>query len=200
VQVRLMFRVLTSGRRAIVVSLDRIVLAWMILGLACCAGPVKSRLPPVELSVDPSSAIVAEGSATRFTAIFTPGSPGDGSLSWSVVPINGGTITSEGVYTASSTAGRYAIVATWTPTHILLGSSASGSARVEVHPVAQLRAELNPDMVQASGALQTNGVIQNGVIIGQSVPSVTSTDSNGNIQVRSGFTPPIPCTESNTDC
>jgi hypothetical protein len=69
-----------------------------------------------------------------------------------------------------------------------------------VLPVPQIDAELDPNFVQASGAIQTNGAIQNSVIAGQPVPSENSTDPNGDIQVRSGFTPPVPCAGSNISC
>jgi hypothetical protein len=182
--------------------LNRIALTlpWIILSLAGCAGPVHFNVSPAELSVEPSSAVVAAGSTTAFTAAFALGSPEVTSLTWSVIPANGGTITNEGVYTASATAGLYTVVATWTSDNAALGGAISGSAKVEVLPVPQIDAELDPNFVQASGTIQTNGAIQNSVIAGQPVPSENSTDPNGDIQVRSGFTPPVPCAGSNISC
>jgi hypothetical protein len=59
-----------------------------------------------------------------------------------------------------------------------------------------LGAELNTDLTQASGAIQIFGRIQNAAIVGQLVPSLISTDTNDSVQVRSGFTIPVGCTES----
>jgi hypothetical protein len=180
------------------VWLNRIALAalWFIFGIAGCAGPPQ----PIALSVSPASAEVAAGSSTTFTAKLTSGSPLAENVTWSVAPATGGTISSEGVYTASATAGSYTIVATLTLVNSAPGGIFSGSAAVEVLPAPQIDAELNPDLVQASGANQSFGPIQNSVILGQLLPSVISTDANGDIQVRSGFTPPLACRNSNTVC
>jgi hypothetical protein len=169
-------------------------LPLIILGLAGCGGGFRNPRPPsLNVSVNPSSITVAAGSTTTFTAMFTPGLPEGGSLSWSVDPANGGAITSAGVYAASGTAGNYTVVATWTPSNLVVGTSISGSAMVEVLPMPQLGAELNTDLIQASGAIQGFGTIQNAAIVGQLVPSVISTDPNGNAQTRSGFTIPLVC-------
>jgi hypothetical protein len=193
----LMSGVSTSGRHTILVWLNRIALAVLwIFSLAGCAGPVRS----VELSVKPSSIDVAAGSTTTFTAMLTAGSRQAGSLTWSVTPALGGTITNEGVYTASGVAGSYTVVATFTLANTTPVGILSGSAAVEVLPVPQIDAELNPDLVQASGGVQKFGAIQNSVIVGQLFPSVISTDANGDIQVRSGFTPPLACRNSTTSC
>jgi hypothetical protein len=52
-----------------------LTLPWIILSLAGCAGPVHFNVSPAELSVEPSSAIVAAGSTTAFTAAFALRSP-----------------------------------------------------------------------------------------------------------------------------
>ena len=177
-----------------------------ILGLAGCAGgspysPASSPPPVnVSLSLNPSSITVAAGSATIFTAFFTPSSPNGGSLTWSVNPANGGTITSTGDYTASATPGNYTVVAKWTPSNPVAGTTISGSAVVEVLPLPQMGAELNTDMTQASGAIQVFGSIQNAAIVGQLVPSVISTDPNDSVQARSGFTIPQVCLVSDNSC
>jgi hypothetical protein len=163
-------------------------LPWIFFGVVGCAGTP----PSARLLVKPSPVEVAAGSTTSFTAVFTRGVPDHGSLTWSVVPSNGGTITSGGVYTASGKAGTYTVVATWTlvnfPPEIL-----HGSATVEVLPAPQVDSALSPNLVQASGAIQLRGTIQNAAIAGQLVPAVISKDPNGDIQVRSGFTPPVAC-------
>jgi hypothetical protein len=150
--------------------------------------------------VIPSPITVAAGSITAFAAVFEPVPTGPGSLTWSVTPESGGTVTNGGVYTASGIAGNYAVVATWTPAIPSPGGILSGSAAVEVIAVAQADAALNPDLVQASGGLQVNGAIQNGVIAGQLEPYVVSTDPAGDVQNTTGFTPPVVCPGSATTC
>jgi hypothetical protein len=186
------------------ICLIRIALALplIILGLAGCGSRGGFPNPSTNVSVNPPSIRVAAGSITTFTAVFTPSLPEGGSLTWSVNPANGGTITSAGVYTASATAGNCAVVATWTPSSSVGGTRISGSATVEVLPVPQLGAELNIDLIQASGAILVFGTIQNSAIVGQVVPSVISTDpnDNGNVQVRSGFAIPVACTPQGNPC
>jgi len=96
--------------------------------------------------VIPSPITVAAGSITAFAAVFEPVPTGPGSLTWSVTPESGGTVTNGGVYTASGIAGNYAVVATWTPAVPSPGGILSGSAAVEVIPVAQADAALNPNL------------------------------------------------------
>jgi hypothetical protein len=183
---------------------NRIALALplTVLGLAGCGLLEGFPNTATHLSVNPPTITVAAGSVTTFTAVFTPGTPEGGSLTWSVNPSSGGTITNAGVYTASATAGDYTVVATWTPSNPAAGTSISGSATVDVLPAPQLGAELNIDLIQASGAIETLGTIQNSAIIGQVVPSVISTEpnDNGNVQVRSGFTIPVACTSKANPC
>lgn len=76
----------------------------------------------------------------------------------------------------------------------------SSSAAVVVLPPPQMSFQLNPNIIQASGANQGAGAIQNGVVAGQFFPSVTSTDASGNIQSRSGLNVPVACSGSNTNC
>jgi hypothetical protein len=66
---------------------------------------------------------------------------------------------------------------------------------VDILAQPEVDAILNYNLVQGSGASQSNGSIQNGAVIGQPVPSVISSDPNGNVQTGSGFVPPIPCTD-----
>jgi hypothetical protein len=132
--------------------------------------------------------------------LFTPSRPDGGSLTWSVNPASGGTITSAGVYTASGTAGNYSVVATWTPSNPAAGTAIGGSAAVVVLPPVQPGAELNTDLVQASGAIQISGTVQNAAIVGQPVPSAISTGLSGTVQIRSGFTIPVVCPGSNNSC
>jgi hypothetical protein len=75
----------------------------------------------------------------------------------------------------------------------------SGLAAVDVLDPPQLGAELNPDFIQASGAAQRSGAIQNAIVVGQLVSSVISTDANDSVEVLSGFTVPVPVTCSKDD-
>jgi hypothetical protein len=180
-----------------------VLTSLIMLGIAGCGGGSQNPSPPsYNVSVSPSSISVAAGSTTAFTAVFTPSRPAGGSLTWSVNPAKGGTITSAGAYTASGTVGDYNIVATWTPSSPAAGSSVSGSAAVDVLPPPQMGAELNPDLTQASGAIQLSGAIQNAAVVGQLVPAVISTDPNDStsVEVFSGFAVPVVCPKSDNSC
>jgi hypothetical protein len=170
----------------------------LVLSIVGCAPIPPSPKSPTVVSVNPPSITVSAGSTTSFNAVFMPSFPGGGSLTWSVNPASGGTISDAGVYTASGTAGSYSVAATWTPTSSSAGRKISGSATVDVLPAPQLGAELNSNLVPASEASQGNGLIQNGAVVGQSNAFVISVDPNGNIQVRSGFAIPVACPVSNT--
>jgi len=178
----------------------------MILGLAGC-GFTSSRggfpnpgAASVSVYVNPASITVAAGATATFTALYTPSAPAGGSLTWAVNPANGGTITNSGVYTASGTVGNYSVIATWTPSGAAGGKITTGSATVEVLPAPQVGAELNPNLIQASGTVQVSNGSQNAGVIGQLVPSIASTDSGNNVQVRGGFTIPVDCTASGSNC
>jgi hypothetical protein len=133
--------------------------------------------------------------------VFTPTAPSGGSLTWSITPVDGGTITGAGVLTTSATAGTYNVVATWTPAISSHATILKGSSTVTLLAVPQLDAVISPGQVQASGANQTAGAIQNGAVAGQAIPSVTSTDSGGNTQVLSGFlVPTAGCGSADTVC
>jgi hypothetical protein len=114
----------------------------------------------------------------------------------------GGTINSAGAYTASGTVGNYKVIATWTPSYPVRGAIISGLAAIDVLPPPQLGAELNPDLIQASGAIQVSGAIQNSTVVGQLVPAVISTGPNDIVEVLSGFNVPVPvtCPKSDKSC
>ena len=75
---------------------------------------------------NPPSVTVPAGSSTTFTALFAPTLPQGGSLTWSVSPANGGTITNAGVYLAPATAGNCLVIATWTPSNAAAGIRITG--------------------------------------------------------------------------
>ena len=167
----------------------------LVVGLAGCKGSVFPEPLSTNISVNPPSVTVPAGSSTTFTALFAPTQPQGGSLTWSVSPANGGTITNAGVYLAPATAGNCLVIATWTPSNAAAGIRITGSATVAVLPPAQLVGALNTDLVQASGGTQLAGGIQSGAVVGQPVPFISSADSNNNVQSRSGFSIPV-CTAS----
>lgn len=186
--------------------MNRTSLAFLlaIVGLAGCAGPEgKDGFPNpgnlLRISVNPSSITVAAESVVAFSVSFNFDAS-RGTVSWSVNPSSGGTISSGGVYTASGTPGKYIVVATWTPSNPEAGKPVSGSATVEVLPVPQSEELTNIDLTQASGAIQTSPAVQNAGIVGQSVPFMISSDPSGNVTTRSGFTIPVVCPESDTHC
>jgi hypothetical protein len=184
-------------------SHKRIALSLLvvIVYLTGCGGGFPNPSPAsTSVAVNPASITVAAGSTTAFTVLYTPNIPSGGSLTWSVVPAKGGTITNAGVYTASGTPGAYTVVATWTPSYPGAGVIISGSATIQVLPVPQLGVQLNPNSIQASGAFQISGATQNGAAAGQLVPYVILADPSGNVQTSSGFSIPVACTGSGTDC
>ncbi len=197
----------SRGRKAMANPMRRlngIVLALplIVLGFVGCAGQTNPARPnETKLSVTPAKVTVAAGSTTDFKGVFTPTAPTGGSLTWSVAPATAGTVSSAGVFTASSNPGKYSVIATWTPAVVTAKVVIiDGSAKVEILAVPQLASVNSPDMVQASGGSQTNGAIQNVAIVGQPFPSVTSEDAAGNIQVRTGFTPPVACPGTSNVC
>jgi uncharacterized protein YjdB len=190
----------TKAFRGIEISIDvrkpapiALALLCFIFALGGCSSGANPFVHPPELSITPASATVAAGSTATFTAVFSPSEPTGSSLAWAVTPASGGTITSAGVYTAPATVGKYTVVATWTARGG--DGKVTASASVEVIAPQQADSAINPDMVQASGATQTGGTVQIGSVVGQSVPSVISSDPNGDVQVGSGFVPPITCTD-----
>jgi len=189
------------------IRLNRIALIHplIMLALAGCGhnspnGSSPSSPAPGTISVSPSSITVNPGSTTTFTAEFTPSLPLGGSLTWSVNPANGGTITSAGFFTAAGTAGNYAVVATWTPSIGAAGTIISGSATVKVLPAPQSDAELNLNFVLASGTNQSYGKIQNIAIVGQLVPFAVPLDPHSSVQIRTGFTIPVTCSGLDPSC
>jgi len=193
-----------SLHNRITLALPPIVLSLIIFALTACGGTAVVAPPPpppgTKLSVSPASITVDAGSATAFTAIFTPAAPTGGSLTWSIIAVDGGTINGEGVYTASSNAGKYSILATWTPSLTSKAAILKGTSTVKLLPVPQLDSVISPSEVQATGANQSAGANQNGAVVGQGIPSVASTDSGGNTQVVSGFTIPASTCGSGSVC
>ena len=155
---------------------------------------------PFTVVVSPASVTLAAGSTTAFAAVFTPTPTTAGSLTWSVNPANAGTITSAGLYTAGGTTGSYTITATWTPSSPSAGTIVSGSTEVTVLPPPQQETQLNLDLTIASGINQSSGTIQNTGIAGQNVPWVVWSALDNSVQIKTGFTIPVPCASTATSC
>ena len=107
---------------------------------------------------------------------------------WSVLPASAGTITADGLFTASQTPGSCTILAVWTQD---VRYTASVGLTIYLPPVSLVT---TPNFVQGPGSQQATpgGAVTNGDIVGENVPATTSTSANGVIQNRAGFTPPIP--------
>src|ERR1700685_1606129 len=95
------------------IAVGLIALGLITFELTSCGGSSVVTPPPpppgTKLSVSPVSITVDAGSATTFTGVFAPTAPPGGLLTWSITPVNGGTVTEAGVYTASSAGGQYNI-------------------------------------------------------------------------------------------
>lgn len=159
----------------------------LLLASACTGGGNRTTgdhagQPNGKFTVSPVVATVIAGQTQRFTA----SSPWGSGATWSVLPAAGGTFDASGTFTASSTAGRYQIVAMWSG-----DVRYTATAMVSVVPLP-LPAHLNPAMVQANGAAQTSagGTTRNTSVVGEGVPARTAVSTNGVEQVRHGFDPP----------
>ena len=130
-------------------ALRLIVLGLIPLVLIGCGGGHTTVSHRLLLRVRHSQSVRLQspraGSATTFTGVFAPTAPAGGSLTWSITPVDGGTITGAGIYTASSTAGKYSILATWTPSISSKAVILKGSAAVNLLAVPQLDAVITPD-------------------------------------------------------
>lgn len=87
-------------------------LVWL---LASCGGGSRTAAPApgpisVAVSVSPSSTTMNQGATQQFTATVTGTT--NTAVNWSVQESGGGSITSAGLYTASTTAGTFHVIAT----------------------------------------------------------------------------------------
>jgi len=76
--------------------------------LAACPGPTPP--PPVALSITPTSATIRIGETQPFAAKVTGTT--NIAVTWAVVEATGGTVSSNGLYTAPMTPGAYRVQAT----------------------------------------------------------------------------------------
>jgi hypothetical protein len=151
--------------------------------LSCAPGESKSGLGPADpspvvlLGVSPESAAVSTDGTLAFSAraVHEDGSTSVPAVSWTA---GGGSITSNGVYTAGSAAGVYAVTATFA------GESLTGSATVTVSaavsPIVSLSVSPYPASVLTGGtqAFAATATRQDGSTL---VPTVTWTATGGTI-------------------
>jgi hypothetical protein len=160
-----------------------------LLGLISCG----TRSGTGQLVLQPATVTVPMGGTVSFSATFKGATPsGAEHFSWRVDPARGGSISDQGVYATGMSAGDYTVTATWTSQTLRY----TGTAAVKVLPTPQTNAVITPDLVQASGGLQTSGALENVPVLGEPVPAQTSSDQLGITQIRHGFDPPLVCGNS----
>jgi hypothetical protein len=161
-------------------------LGLLLLGLGCFgtnhssdrAGAVNGRM-----TILPESPLLLPGQTVQFTA-STPW--GSGAI-WSVLPATAGSISATGLFTASTVPGSAMVYAVWAKD---VRYTASTGLIVLAPPAP---AEISPNLVQAFGTQQTvpGTAIAHAAVVGEAVSAVMATTSNGAIQVRHGFDPPV---------
>jgi hypothetical protein len=159
-----------------------IALALLALTLACGgskavgdkAGAVNSTL-----QILPAVVELAPGQSLQFSA----NGNWNGGLTWAVLPTTAGTITSSGVFTASTSQGPVQILAVWNQ-----DARYTATAQATILPPPP-PADSTPTLVSANGAKQgsSSGTSQNASVAGESVPAATATDAAGHSQLRHGF-------------
>jgi hypothetical protein len=92
-------------------QLRRIALAVLLFAGSACAPGGLARASSVSLSaISPSSAALQTGASQKFQATVSGST--DTAVAWSVQEAGGGSIASDGMYTAPATPGAYHVVAT----------------------------------------------------------------------------------------
>ena len=135
------------------------------------------------MTVSPAVASLSAGQSLQFTAVI----PWGGTATWSVVPATGGTFTPAGLFTASTTAGSYRIVAMWNGD---VRYTAMAQATVLPPPPPAVS---RPDIAAASGSQQgsASGQVQNAAVVGEPVVAARSADGSATAKVRHGYDPLI---------
>jgi len=114
--------------------------------LAACPGPTPP--PPVALSITPTSATIRIGETQPFAAKVTGTT--NIAVTWAVVEATGGTVSSNGLYTAPMTPGAYRVQAT-----SMADPSKSSQATVTVTSTSGVEVSISPSAVSLeAGATQ----------------------------------------------
>jgi len=154
--------------------------------LLACGGSSGDRAGRVNTSfrIAPASATLTAGQSLQFKVEGPAGSE----ARWTVQPEGGGTVTDAGLFTASGSPGQYTLVA-MARKDVRFTATASITLLPPPPP-----ADSSPGLVQASGTQQAspNGLLRNGGLAGEPIPSRESKDAGGYLQTRHGFTPPVP--------
>jgi hypothetical protein len=119
---------------------------------------------------------------------FQLSTPWSADAIWSVQPATAGTITRSGLFTAAQTPGTCTVLAVWAQ-----DVRYTASAQLTIYP-PPAPIVTTPNFVQASGNEETTpgGAISNGEIVGEAIPAIVSGSADQFIQVRHGFSPPVP--------
>jgi hypothetical protein len=130
--------------------------------------------------ITPATAMVPVGQSFQFSA----SSPWGGGALWTVLPASGGSISKEGIFTASNAPGQCQIVAFWI-------NDVRYTATADVSVVA-----LPPPALPSSGLVQAwgrnlqvspDGSIRNATVAGEPVPNRKTGSADGSVQLRHGF-------------
>ena len=156
----------------------------LLANLGCLAGGSHpsgdhAGQPNGLFQITPASATLTAGQRQRFSA----GTPWGGGAAWTVLPASGGSIDAEGLFTASSTPGRYTIIALW---HDDVRYTATAEATVLPPPAP---AFVNLGLVQAFGQRQAgvDGLVRNDNVVGEPVAPLNVSGATGSCRLRHGF-------------
>jgi hypothetical protein len=162
--------------------------AALLLATLGCGGGTRSTGDQVAtanlvLAITPGAASVAPGQTLQFSA----NTPWGNGVTWSVQPATGGSISSAGLFTASSAQGQCQVLAMWNN-----DVRYTASALVTILPPPPVTV-ITPALVQASGVQQTvpGTGIAHAAVVGESVPATNAVGSvDPSVKVRHGFEPP----------
>ena len=151
-----------------------ILLALLVMITSCGTGTREFREAVVAASISPVSAALLTGATQQFTANITGSS--NTAVTWSAT---GGTVSSNGLYTAPATAGTYSVTAT-----SQADTTKSASATVTVTKVA---VSISP----VSAALLTGATQQfTATVTGSTNTAVTWSATGGTVSSNGLYTAP----------
>lgn len=154
----------------------------LLLAQACGGGRAvgdKAGAASSMLQITPAEAQLAPGQSLQLSV---QGSWAGG-LRWAVVPSTGGTVSSTGLFTASSNQGLVQIVAVWNQ-----DVRYAATAMITILP-PPLPAQSTPALISASGNAQGSltGTIRNTALAGEGIPATTASDTTQLVTVHHGF-------------